>query len=159
VAEAGSQRFADFTWPARWNGSEISAVLSQSGADVMATGFFGVLRFRLDDTASVAAIARYARRFASMVEDAGMSYGITWTGGGLCDRCGTARAWYRVLAFCTACCGDVGLCAGCFLAHADEVTAELGERTDVDAVPARHRVELAALAVRHREEQAALNHD
>jgi hypothetical protein len=61
-------QFADFTWPARWNKGEAVAALSQSGADVMATGFFGVIRFRLDDTESVAAIVNHARQFADMVE-------------------------------------------------------------------------------------------
>lgn len=61
-------QFADFTWPARWNKGEAVAALSQSGPDVMATGFFGVIRFRLDDDESVAAIVNSARQFADMVE-------------------------------------------------------------------------------------------
>jgi hypothetical protein len=61
-------QFADFTWPARWNKGEVVATLSQSGPDVMATGFFGVIRFSLDDAESVAAIVNHARRFADMVE-------------------------------------------------------------------------------------------
>ena len=61
-------QFADFTWPSRWNKGEAVAALSQSGPDVMATGFFGVIRFRLDDDESVAAIVSHARQFADMVE-------------------------------------------------------------------------------------------
>ena len=68
-------QFADFTWPARWNKSEAVASLSQSGPDVMATGFFGVIRFRLDDTESVAAIVSQARRFADMVERTKREFG------------------------------------------------------------------------------------
>jgi hypothetical protein len=61
-------KYADFTWPARWNKGEVVATLSQSGPDVMAVNFMGVLRFRLDDDESVAAIVNAARRFADAVE-------------------------------------------------------------------------------------------
>jgi hypothetical protein len=62
--------YANLTWQPRWNGAEAVGSLSQSGADVMATGFFGVLKFQLDDDASVAAIINHARQFADMVENA-----------------------------------------------------------------------------------------
>lgn len=68
-------QFADFTWPARWNKGEVVATLSQSGPDVMATGFFGVIRFSLEDTESVAAIVNHARRFADMVERTKRDFG------------------------------------------------------------------------------------
>lgn len=70
--------YARMTWPARWNDGEQAAALSQSGAEVMATGFFGTLTFRLDEPGSVEAIVRYARAFADMVENAKLDYDSAW---------------------------------------------------------------------------------
>ena len=67
-------QFADLDWQERWNRSPTSAALSQSGPDVVATGFFGVVRFRLDQPADVAAIVNHARQFAAMVEEAGKRF-------------------------------------------------------------------------------------
>jgi hypothetical protein len=68
---ADTPQFADFTWPSRWNKSQGGvAGLSQSGAEVYAVNFMGVIRFRLDDAESVAAIVSRARVFADMVERA-----------------------------------------------------------------------------------------
>lgn len=113
-------QFANFTWPARWNGAEAVAAFSQSGADVQATGFFGVLRFRLDDTASVAAIVNHARQFADMVERAKRSYD------GVCNRCGNSPAPRWTSEICTTC-DPVQLCQGCFDVHAAEVAADAAE--------------------------------
>lgn len=65
---ADKPQFADFTWPSRWNKAEQVANLSQSGAEVFAVNFMGVIRFRLDDDESVTAIVNHARRFADAVE-------------------------------------------------------------------------------------------
>jgi hypothetical protein len=67
-------KFADFSWQPRWNKAAGVASLSQSGPDVMAIGFFGVLKFRLDRPDDVAAIVNHARRFADMVEGAAVDY-------------------------------------------------------------------------------------
>lgn len=67
-------QFANLTWQERWNRAEAVAGISQDGADVMATGFFGVLRFRLDDDASVKAIVSLSRLFATMVENTKKDY-------------------------------------------------------------------------------------
>jgi hypothetical protein len=66
--------FADLTWQPRWNQAAGVAALSQIGADVMATNFMGVLRFRLDQDADVAAIVNCARRFADLVEETKREY-------------------------------------------------------------------------------------
>jgi hypothetical protein len=95
--EEEKKQFADFTWPSRWNKGEVAAMLSQSGPDVMATGFFGVIRFRLDDDESVAAIVNLARRFADMVEEAKQGYD------GVCDRCGGSPAPRWTSEICTTC--------------------------------------------------------
>lgn len=70
----GKLQFADLDWQERWNQSASVASMMQSGPEVMATGFFGVLRFRLDRPGDVAAIVNYARQFATMVEVAGAQY-------------------------------------------------------------------------------------
>jgi len=70
--------YASMTWQPRWNGAEAVAALTTNGADVMATGFFGVLRFRMDDDASVAAIVRHARAFADMVEHEKLDRDTAW---------------------------------------------------------------------------------
>jgi hypothetical protein len=67
-------KFADFTWPSRWNKGDVVAALSQTGAEVTATSFFGVLRFRLDQPEDGAAIVNAARRFADMVEETYVHY-------------------------------------------------------------------------------------
>jgi hypothetical protein len=66
--------FADVTWESRWNGADAVASLSQSGADVMAVNFMGVIRFRLDNDDDVRAIVHRARSFADMVESAKREY-------------------------------------------------------------------------------------
>jgi hypothetical protein len=76
-------KFAAITWPSRWNSAAAAAALSQAGADVMAVGFFGTVRFRLDDPESVTAIVNHARRFADMVEQAGLDYRLANVGGQL----------------------------------------------------------------------------
>jgi hypothetical protein len=63
-----TQQFADMTWESRWNGAEAVAALSQSGPEVQAVNFMGVIRFRLD-TDDVGAIVRAARAFADMAEE------------------------------------------------------------------------------------------
>lgn len=68
-----STQFADFTWPSRWNRAETVAALSQDGAEAEATGFFGVIRFRLDGD-DAAALANHARQFANMVESAKLDF-------------------------------------------------------------------------------------
>jgi hypothetical protein len=110
----GDNQYANMTWPARWNAGEVVAALSQSGADVMATGFFGVVRFRLDDTESVAAIVNGARQFATMVEGAKRSFD------GRCDRCGEGPAPHWTGEICSVC-DPVQLCATCFTLHKQEV--------------------------------------
>jgi pyridoxal biosynthesis lyase PdxS len=67
-------QFANFTWPSRWNKAAAAAMLTQSGAEAVAVGFMGTLRFRLDDPESVAAIVNHARKFADMVEQAGRDF-------------------------------------------------------------------------------------
>jgi hypothetical protein len=110
-------QFADFTWPSRWNKAEQAAILSQSGAEVHAVNFMGVIRFRLDDDESVAAIVNHARRFAEAVETMKQEFD------GTCDRCGggPARRWSSEI--CQTC-DPVLLCAGCFATHAAEAAAD-----------------------------------
>lgn len=67
-------QFANFEWQPRWNGAEAVAALSTDGPAVFATGFFGVLRYRRDDTKSCEAIVNGARRFADMVEKDAIRY-------------------------------------------------------------------------------------
>jgi hypothetical protein len=67
-------QFANFEWQPRWNGAEAVAALSTDGPAVFATGFFGVLRYRRDDTRSCEAIVNGARRFADMVEEDTIHY-------------------------------------------------------------------------------------
>lgn len=74
-------QFANFEWQPRWNTAEAVASYSQDGAAAFATGFFGVLRFRLDDPGSCTAIANSARRFAEMVEQAAEGYAVDVLGG------------------------------------------------------------------------------
>ncbi len=62
-------QFANFEWQPRWNEAEAVAELSTDGPAVFATGFFGILRYRRDDTRSCEAIVNGARRFADMVEE------------------------------------------------------------------------------------------
>jgi len=78
VADEASRRYADLTWQERWNHATAVAALSQSGPDVIATGMFGMLRFRLDRPADVAAIVNSFRRFTGMIEEAGRQ----WEAGG-----------------------------------------------------------------------------
>jgi hypothetical protein len=67
-------RFANFAWQPRWNDATAAASLSQDGADVMAVGFFGTLKFSLADKASCEAIVSRTRLFADMVESAAIHY-------------------------------------------------------------------------------------
>jgi hypothetical protein len=71
VATETSRRYADLDWQERWNHVTAVAALTQSGPDVVATGMFGVLRFRLDRPADVAAIVASFRQFTGMIEEAG----------------------------------------------------------------------------------------
>jgi hypothetical protein len=63
-------QFANFEWQPRWNKAEAVAFVTNDGPAAFTTGFFGVLRFRLDDLESIAAVLNGARRYADMVEDA-----------------------------------------------------------------------------------------
>ena len=63
-------KFADLDWQERWNRASAVAALSQDGPEVMATGLFGVIRFRLDRDEDVAALVNACRQFADMVEHA-----------------------------------------------------------------------------------------
>jgi hypothetical protein len=74
VATETSRRYADLDWQERWNHVTAVAALSQSGADVVATGLFGVLRFSLGRPADVAAIVSSFRQFADMTEQAGRDF-------------------------------------------------------------------------------------
>lgn len=65
-----------------WCDGEQVAALSQSGAEVMATGFFGTLTFRLDEPGSAEAIVR---AFADMVENAKLDYDSAWMAGAPAD--------------------------------------------------------------------------
>jgi hypothetical protein len=108
-------QYADFTWPSRWNKGEVVASLLQSGPEVMAVNFMGTLRFRLDDTESVAAIVNSARRFADAVERTKRAFD------GLCTACGTAPVT-RWTSEITGRAGwdPEGLCRGCFNLRAAE---------------------------------------
>ena len=112
-----AQQFADFTWPPRWNSAHVVGGLSQAGPEVMAAGFFGTVRFRLDDDASVAAIISHVRAFADMVERTKREFD------GTCNRCGLLPAPRWSTEIC-ADCDPVRLCQGCFDAHKAEVAAD-----------------------------------
>lgn len=116
----GDPKYADFTWPARWNKAPAAAFLSQSGPDVMAVNFMGTLRFRLDDTESVDAIVSRARQFAMMVESAKRAFD------GVCDRCGKGPAPRWTSEICRTC-DPVRLCQPCFDAHAAEAAADVAD--------------------------------
>lgn len=74
-------RFARLDWQSRWNRASGVASLSQSGAEAMSTGFFGVLKFRLDRPEDTAAIVNHARQFADMVERTAEDYASADIGG------------------------------------------------------------------------------
>jgi hypothetical protein len=67
-------QFADLDWQERWNKAGAVAGHTQAGAEVMATGLFGVIRFRLDRDEDVAGIINACRRFADMVENTKREY-------------------------------------------------------------------------------------
>jgi len=67
-------QFADLQWQSRWNRTTTPRMYHQAGADVMATGIMGILRFRLDNDEDVAAIVDQLRGFASMIEKLKVEY-------------------------------------------------------------------------------------
>ena len=82
ATEAGSPQFANIEWQSRWNNPDAPhAGISQDGAAAFATGFMGVLKFRLDQPDDVAAIVAQARLFADMVERTAQVYASADVGG------------------------------------------------------------------------------
>lgn len=74
-SQADGIQFANIEWQPRWNNPAAPhAGLTQDGPQVFATGFFGILKFSLDDKASCEAIVTQARLFATMVEEAAIDY-------------------------------------------------------------------------------------
>jgi len=68
------EQFAAFTWRSRWNKPEMAVMSSQSGPDVVATGFFGYVRCDLRRDEDIAAIVRSARAFADHLENMKKKY-------------------------------------------------------------------------------------
>jgi hypothetical protein len=117
--EPGLQ-FANLEWRSRWNGADAVASYSQDGPAVFATGFMGVLKFRLDRPDDVKAIVNAARQFADMVEQAQREFD------GICDRCNKRPAPRWSGEICKTC-DPVQLCQGCFDLHTAEVAADAAD--------------------------------